>query len=36
MTKGITDIPELDMNQSFMMGLAYKQFRTFGQPATGG
>lgn len=28
MSKGITDIPELDMSQSFMMGLAYKQFRT--------
>lgn len=28
MTKDITAIPELDNNTSFIMGLAYKQFRT--------
>lgn len=34
MTKiSITDIPELDSSQSFMMGLVYKQFRTLANQA---
>lgn len=33
MTESITAIPELDSSTSFMMGLAYKQFRTLANQA---